>query len=75
MSPHTAHNCEGDPAAGLSVGDDEADDDTDAPGLSFGESLLLVDSDRWRGRDARLCLGPRAVLTESSVLLGKCGSE
>lgn len=73
MSPQTAHNWEGDGGAGplgaVSVappGELAAEEQAEGAGpasLNLGLSLLLVDSDLWRGSEARLCLGLKAVLT------------
>lgn len=77
MSPQTAHSCDGDGGVGPleEVGwsteppgelaaEEQAEADGGGPAsLSFGLSLLLVDSDRCSGKEARLCLGLKAVLT------------
>lgn len=78
MSPQTAHSWEGDGGAGprlvdgdcsgtIPPGDELADDDALGCGAgtarSFGDSLLLVDSDLCKGNDALLCLGDSVVVT------------
>lgn len=64
-------------------GELEADEEADGTGAvamgvvrNLGDSLLLVDSERCSGREARRCLGLRAVVTWSSAIaLGNGGKE